>query len=138
MAQFNRLGRATVLVVEDDALVQLELADWLTELGIGVFTADNADEAIAILEAHPEIDRLLTDIRMPGSMDGLRLAHYVAGRWPPVRIIVLSGYLGTELSELPRDSLFVPKPYAPDVLLRALSWRGPTTTGRPNGRASAS
>ena len=53
MAQFNRLGRATVLVVEDDALVQLELADWLTELGIGVFTADNADEAIAILEAHP-------------------------------------------------------------------------------------
>jgi len=136
MAQFNRLGRATVLVVEDDALVQLELADWLTELGIGVFTADNADEAIAILEAHPEIDRLLTDIRMPGSMDGLRLAHYVAGRWPPVQIIVLSGDLSTQLSALPPASLFVAKPYAPEALLRALSWRGPTTTGRPNGRAS--
>jgi CheY-like chemotaxis protein len=136
MAQFNRLRPATVLVVEDDALVQLELADWLTELGLGVHTADNADQAIAILEAHPEIDRLLTDIRMPGSMDGIRLAHYVAGRWPPVQIIVLSGDLSTKLSELPPSSLFVGKPYAPDVLLRALSVRGPTTSGRPNGRAS--
>jgi two-component system, response regulator PdtaR len=101
-----------------------------------VLTADNADEAIQLLESHPEIDRLLTDIRMPGSMDGIRLAHYVAGRWPPVKIIVLSGILSTALSELPRESLFVPKPYNPDALLKALSWPRPTTTNRPHGGAS--
>ena len=135
MAQFNRLRPSTVLVVEDDALVQLELADWLTELGLIVYTADHAAEAIAVLEAHPEIDRLLTDIRMPGSMDGIRLARYVAGRWPPVRIIVLSGDLNAELSELPPESRFVAKPYVPDALLRALSWRRPDDS-RPPERQS--
>jgi len=133
MAQFTRLGPATVLLVEDDVLVQLELAEWLKEQGLRVFTADNAAEAITLLEAHPEIDRLLTDIRMPGSMDGIRLAHYVAGRWPPVKIIVLSGNLATALSELPRESVFLPKP---DALLRALSGQRPTTTDRSQGRAS--
>jgi CheY-like chemotaxis protein len=136
MAQFNRLKPATVLVVEDDALVQLELADWLRDLGLNVFTADNADEAITLLEAHPEIDRLLTDIQMPGSMDGMRLAHYVAGRWPPVKIVVLSGRLATALSDLPGDSIFVPKPYQRGALLDALSVERPTTTDRPPGRAS--
>jgi len=136
MAQFTRLGPATVLLVEDDVLVQLELAEWLKEQGLRVFTADNAAEAITLLEAHPEIDRLLTDIRMPGSMDGIRLAHYVAGRWPPVKIIVLSGNLATALSELPRESVFLPKPYQPDALLRALSGQRPTTTDRSQGRAS--
>ena len=135
MAQFNRLKPATILIVEDDVLVQLELASWLEELGHPVFTANNADEAIALLEIHPEIDRLLTDIRMPGSMDGVRLAHYVAGRWPPVKIVVLSGILNTALSELPPDSIFVPKPYHPQTLLRALSRHRPTTTDAP--RASA-
>jgi len=127
MAQFNPLRPATVLVVEDELLVQLELADWLKEFGLSVFTADNADEAIKLLELHPEIDLLLTDIRMPGSMDGIRLAHYVAGRWPPVRIVVLSGNLATAPSELPPESIFVPKPYQPDALLRALSRQRPTT-----------
>jgi len=137
MAQFNRLKPASVLVVEDELLVQFELSDWLKELGLTVFTADNADEAIEVLEQHPEIDLLLTDIRMPGSMDGIRLAHYVAGRWPPVKIVVLSGNLETALSALPPHSLFVPKPYEPDALLHALSRQSPTTTDRPQGRASA-
>jgi CheY-like chemotaxis protein len=135
MAQFNRLGSPTVLVVEDSALVQLELVDWLSELGLIVYTANDADEAIAVLEAHPEIDRLLTDIRMPGSMDGIRLAHYVAGRWPPVQIVVLSANFGTSQSDLPPESIFVPKPYLPETLLRALSWQRPTT-GRP-GRTTS-
>lgn len=136
MAQLNRIKAATVLVVEDEALVQLELADWLKDLGLSVFTADNADDAIKMLELHPEIDLLLTDIRMPGSMDGIRLAHYVAGRWPPVRIIVLSGNLETALCELPPKSVFVPKPYQPNVLLHALAGQDPNTTDRPLDRAS--
>jgi CheY-like chemotaxis protein len=138
MAQLNRLKPATVLVVEGDALVQLELADWLKELGLRVFSADNADDAIQLMESHPEIELLLTDIRMPGSMDGIRLAHFVADRWPPVKIIVLSGNLATALSELPPESIFVPKPYDSETLLRALSRQRPTTTDRPHGGASPS
>ncbi len=121
MAQFARLKPATILVVEDDALVQLELADWLAELGLTVLTADNADEAIVLLDTHPEIELLLTDIQMPGSMDGIRLAHHVAERWPPVRIIVASGVFGTDLIDLPPRSIFVPKPFLHQELWRALS-----------------
>jgi CheY-like chemotaxis protein len=135
MALSNRLSPETVLVVEDDALVQLELVDWLTELGFCVYAAANAREAITILETTPEIDRLLTDIRMQGSMDGLYLAHYVARRWPPVLIVVLTGDLSMELSELPRSSLLLAKPYLPEALLKALSWRAPTV--RTSGAARA-
>ncbi len=130
MAQFERLGPATVLIVEDDTLVQLELADWLAELGLTVLTADNADEAIAVLDANPQIDLLLTDIQMPGSMDGIRLAHHVAQRWPPVKIIVTSGCFGTQLSELPHDSLFLPKPVQRGHLWKALLDK--TAYGRPH------
>ena len=125
MAQFARLKPATILVVEDDLLVQMELADWLAELGLTVLTADNADEAIALLDIHPEIELLLTDIQMPGSMDGIRLAHHVAERWPPVRIIVISGVFRTELSALPLDSAFLAKPLQRPALWRALSRETP-------------
>ena len=64
-------------IVEDAGFVALE--------------ADNADEAVAILEARSDIALLLTDINMPGSMDGLKLAHAVRNRWPPIKIIVVSG-----------------------------------------------
>jgi CheY-like chemotaxis protein len=126
MAQFARLKPATILVVEDDLLVQMELADWLAELGLTVLTADNADEAIALLDTHPEIGLLLTDIQMPGSMDGIRLAHHVAERWPPVRIIVTSGIFRTQLAALPLDSVFVAKPLRRPELWQALSRETPS------------
>jgi CheY-like chemotaxis protein len=112
---------ASILIVEDDLLVQMELADWLTDYGLVVLTASSADEAIAILDSHPQIDVLVTDIQMPGSMDGIRLAHHVAARWPPVRIVVISGNWRTELADLPLHSVFVPKPFRPRDLWRALS-----------------
>jgi CheY-like chemotaxis protein len=133
MAQSARLTPATILVVENEAIVRLELVDRLAEMGFVVLVAGDADEAIALLDTHPEIEVMFTDIKMPGSMDGLRLAHHVRGRWPPVRIIVASGRTGTELSELPRDSLFLAKPYAPETLAGALaqvmSSRGPGLAG---------
>jgi two-component system, response regulator PdtaR len=121
MAQSARLSPATILVVENEALVRLELADQLAELSFVVLTARDADEAIALLDTHPEIELLFTDIKMPGSMDGLRLAHHVRDRWPPVKIIVTSGLVRTELSELPGGSLFLAKPYAPETLAGALA-----------------
>jgi CheY-like chemotaxis protein len=118
MAQTTPLRSATVLIVEHEAIVRLELAGALRDVGLDVRLAGDADEAIAILDANPSIEVLLTDIRMPGSMDGIRLAHHVRKRWPPVKIIVISGLFNTQLSQLPAGSIFLPKPY-PQVGLEA-------------------
>lgn len=75
-------------------------------MGLTVLTANDADEAIQILDSHPEIELLLTETRIPGGcMDGVQLAHHVRARWPPLTIIVMSGLTDTELSDLPLDSL---------------------------------
>ncbi len=121
MAEFQRLTPSTVLVVEDDVLMQLELASWLGELGLTVLTADNADEALPLLDAHPEIEHLLTDIQMPGSMDGIRLAYCVAERRPRPNIIVVSGKCGVDASHLPPGSAFVPKPFERRQIWSALA-----------------
>lgn len=121
MAKPATLKPATILIVENEALICLELADWLTGLGLRVLLAEDADEAIALLDSHAEIDVLMTDIMMPGSMDGLRLAHHVRERWPPVRIVVASGRLDTQPCELPPGSIFVAKPFEPNALWRTLA-----------------
>jgi CheY-like chemotaxis protein len=110
----------TVLIVENEAIIRLELADRLAGMGLIVLTACDADEAIRLLDIHREITLLLTDVMMPGSLDGVRLAHHVRGRWPPVRIIVVSGLINIELADLPDDSIFLPKPYGPEALVEAL------------------
>ena len=75
--------RPVVLIVEDDLLIRLHAAQIIEEAEFDVIEASNADEAIAILEARSDITVLFTDIQMPGSMDGLKLAAAVKGRWPP-------------------------------------------------------
>jgi len=78
----------SVLVVEDEALIRLDFASELETEGFEVFEAANADQAIVLLVAEPSIRVMFTDIDMPGSMDGLKLAAAVHDRWPPVKIIV--------------------------------------------------
>jgi CheY-like chemotaxis protein len=121
MAQSTPLKPGTILIVESEVLVRYELLYQVRALGLEVLVADDADEAISLLEAHPEIDVVLTDIVMPGSMDGLRLAHHVRHRWPPVKIIVASGMLDTRMSDLPLNCYFLPKPFGPDALAQALA-----------------
>lgn len=99
--------RIVVLVVEDEPLVRMAIADHLADDGFEVFEAGNADEAIEILQTNPAIQIMFTDIDMPGSMDGLRLSAAVRDRWPPVRIIVTSG----QVTDLPDGSMFFSKPY---------------------------
>jgi CheY-like chemotaxis protein len=82
---------AVIHVVEDESLVRGYLGDMLSEAGQQVIEAEKADEAIALLETRRDIHIIFTDINMPGSMDGVRLAAVVRDRWPPVRIIVASG-----------------------------------------------
>lgn len=121
MTSFEPLSPAVILVVEDEILVQLELADWLDAQGLSVLTADNAETALALLCARPDIEILLTDIQMPGAIDGIRLAHHVAERWPAIGILVMSGLHATELSVLPAGSRFFPKPIDHEKLWRALA-----------------
>jgi CheY-like chemotaxis protein len=89
----------------------MDSASLMEEAGFTVFQAAHADEAIRLLELNAEISLIFTDVHMPGSMDGLKLAHYVRGRWPPVKIIVTSGQMKVRAADLPSDAVFVPKPY---------------------------
>jgi two-component system, response regulator PdtaR len=103
--------RVAVLIVEDESLIRMEVVSSLEDAGFLIYEAGNADEAIHMLEEHAEIRLVFTDINMPGSMDGLKLAHYARGRWPPVKIIVTSGKLKMQGQDLPVGAIFVGKPY---------------------------
>src|SRR4051812_50008510 len=90
-AVMNDKPAPVILVVEDDALLRLDAVELVKEAGLIAVEAANADEAILILECRADITVIFTDIDMPGSMDGLKLAHAVRHRWPPVKIIIVSG-----------------------------------------------
>jgi DNA-binding NtrC family response regulator len=101
----------SILIVEDEALIRELMAVDLTEAGHEVLQASNADDAIEILNARLDITHMITDIDMPGSMDGLKLAYAVRGRWPPVKIVICSGKHRLASDRLPIGSKFVPKPF---------------------------
>jgi two-component system, response regulator PdtaR len=88
------------------------------DAGFEVYEAGTADAAIALLELHNGIRLIVTDVDMPSSMDGVKLAHYVRGRWPPVKIIVTSGQVKVTEESLPAGALFMPKPYDPAEITR--------------------
>jgi CheY-like chemotaxis protein len=109
-----------VLIVEDEFLLRADAAEFMESSGFTVYEAGNADEAIALLEQHADIRAVFTDIHMPGSMDGLKLAHYVRGRWPPVKLIITSGHARPLLEDMPTGSGFVGKPYQLEKVARDL------------------
>ncbi len=104
--------KIVILVVEDDALVRMNALFLLEGLGYQVFEASNADEAMSLLQAHSEITIIFTDVQMAGSMDGLALARWAAGRWPPLRFIIVSGGKSPLVQEMPAGAIFLTKPYA--------------------------
>lgn len=99
----------TVLVVEDDVLIREIVKDELEDAGYTVVVAPDADAAVAVLEARRDIHLVFTDIDMPGSMDGLKLAACVRDRWPPVHIIITTGK--ARPATIPANALFIAKPY---------------------------
>lgn len=103
--------RRVVLVVEDEALLRANAVAMIEDAGFDVVAAGDADEAIAILEARPDIHVVFTDIQMPGSMDGLKLAKFVRSRWPPIKLIATSGQIAVRDGDLPEGGVFLPKPY---------------------------
>lgn len=103
--------RIAVLVVEDEDLIRISLVGDLEDAGFVVFEASSADEALIVLENHPETSAVFTDIDMPGTMDGLTLSSVVRQSRPDIPIILTSGYLRVPKNELPRGARFFSKPY---------------------------
>jgi CheY-like chemotaxis protein len=112
--------RPVVLIVEDEFLLRIDAAEVIGAAGFEVIEAANADEAIEVLEARGDIMVVFTDIQMPGSMDGLKLARAVRGRWPPIKIVATSGHLNVGETDLPEGGRFLPKPYSSTQVTRVL------------------
>ena len=109
----------TVLVVEDEILVRLSLAETLRDEGFSVVEAANGDEAVAVLASSAPVDIVLTDVNMPGSLDGMALGRYVRSARPGLKVIVVSGRVGHALAAEVADA-FVPKPYDPAMIVRTI------------------
>ena len=103
--------RPVVLVVEDEGLIRSAAMEMVEDAGFAALVASNADEAIRILESRNDIRAVFTDVQMPGSMDGLRLARVIRNRWAPVALIVTSGHAHVSEKDVPTGGRFLPKPY---------------------------
>jgi DNA-binding NtrC family response regulator len=106
-----------VLIVEHDALLKLLTADIMQDAGFVALHASDADEAMTILESRSDIALLLTSVIMPGSTDGVGLAHMVCKRWPAIKTIIASGQRRLIGRNLPKDSRFFLKPYDAQIMI---------------------
>jgi two-component system, response regulator PdtaR len=114
------LDKLTILVVEDEAIIRMGTVHMLQDAGYTVLETHNADAAIQILEARNDIRVVITDIKMPGTLCGLRLARTIRNRWPPIHLIVASGLSAPTEKEFPRMARFIRKPYTAEHVLGAL------------------
>lgn len=114
-------GKAIVLVVEDNPIILMGAVELVSSAGHEALHACDADGAIRILESRDDIDLVFTDVQMPGTMDGLKLSHYIRERWPPVKILLASGNAILEENSLPEGSRFLPKPYDPHSIADAMA-----------------
>jgi CheY-like chemotaxis protein len=89
-------GKGTVLVVEDELLIRLDLADQLRSVGLVVVEASTGDEALTVLKANDAVDLVVSDIRMPGKTDGMELAAWLRRERPKIKIVLVSGYTATQ------------------------------------------
>ncbi|HSH77072.1 MAG TPA: response regulator [Herpetosiphonaceae bacterium] len=118
----SRPDESAVLVVEDEALIRLMLIDALEDHGYRVFAAERADAAVRLLEENEDIGLVVTDVRMPGAMDGLRLAQWIREHRPGTKVVVTSGYVsrGEQKAFAAEFDRFVGKPYAVTELIEVL------------------
>jgi two-component sensor histidine kinase len=109
-----------VLIVEDEMMLRMRAVDIVEDAGFSPVQAVNADQALSILESRSDISLLFTDIQMPGSMDGLKLAHAVHDRWPAIKIILVSGQVNPSDAERPAESRFFGKPLSDGQMIAEL------------------
>jgi two-component sensor histidine kinase/CheY-like chemotaxis protein len=124
----NAATKPIVLIVEDEMLLRMRAVDIVEDAGFTPLQAVNADDALALLETRSDIELLFTDIQMPGSMNGLKLAHTVHERWPAIKIILVSGQVTPSDADRPTDSRFFGKPLEVQQMIAELQrmiGRGP-------------
>lgn len=125
-AAMSQPPRITALVVEDETVIRMETADLLTDAGFDVLEAWNGATALRQLERRPEIGLLVTDVHMPGDLDGFGLSRLVAERWPAIALVVVSGAARPGPGDLPSGARFIAKPFsARTVLDTAVALLGP-------------
>ncbi|ACK49820.1 response regulator receiver protein [Methylocella silvestris BL2] len=115
--QQRRQPQPVVLVVEDEPFIRMLGADVLEDAGFAVIEAANADEALRVLALRSDVAAVFTDVEMPGSIDGVALASRIHDRWPRIGVVLTSGRRVFGPDALPKTDRFVPKPYAPALLL---------------------
>ncbi len=111
---------ARLLIAEDDAFIRAMIAEFLRDSGFDVLEAENADEAVTVLENENDISLLFSDVKMPGSMDGCDLARQVRQRWPDTRVLLTSGYSSALAEARSTEGAVLPKPYRPLSVLAAI------------------
>lgn len=109
-----------ILVVEDQTLVRMFMADFLDEAGFKVFEAVNADEALTVLQARPDVQAVVTDIEMPGSMNGIELVQVIRERWPGIGVVITSGWERPGPDDLSDRVAFLAKPYLPETIINVV------------------
>ena len=114
------LAYPELLIVDDDPMLRMDLADRLRRRGFAVLRASNADQAIRLMESHPSVRAVLSDMVMPGSMNGLELLHVIARRWPGCRLILISGMSSPCADHMPPHTQFLLKPASRAFLDKAL------------------
>ncbi|WP_234889608.1 response regulator [Agrobacterium vitis] len=110
----------TVLIVEDEPIIRMTVADDLADAGFNVCEAANASDALVVLSACADIRVIFTDIDMPGELNGIEFAHVVRDRWPPIEIIITSGHKRVGPAQMPARSCFFPKPYTHTDIVSAI------------------
>jgi len=130
---FSSPGQARlILIVEDEADVRLSTVNAIEVMGYRTLGAADSGEALALLDSRRDIDLMLTDVRMPGEMDGAELAFTVRSRWPRVGIIVVSGYFDPKGSRLPPGAAFLSKPYRMAELRSVIEQQLPNRSRQPH------
>src|SRR5215831_2347460 len=84
-----------LLIVEDEILLRIAMAEQMRESGFIVIEAADGDEALSLLRGYPQIDAIFSDVRMPGVVDGIALAQIVNRYYPRAKIFLTSGVIGT-------------------------------------------
>ena len=117
--KYSSKRRGTVLVVEDEVLVRMVIADNLRNAHYTVIEASSADEALALLHNGVDVRLIFSDVQMPGTMDGIALARTVRSEFPLIKIVLTSGHL-TRL-DWPEYDGFFPKPYDMDQMIKRIN-----------------
>jgi DNA-binding NtrC family response regulator len=120
VGQSKPIGSDTILVVEAEALVRFDVVAFFEERGWRVYEAEDADQAIQVLDERNDIRVVLIDATVSGHMDGLKLAHYVRERFPPTLLFVVSGQAPVPQEALPQRATFLPKPFDLHRVLRQI------------------